>query len=209
MDDSSVVAVIRKHAYLPRLSVHHLVKASSTLSAYLFRAPFSSSSSVHACFLRIWTTMVRMCVTLKTRTNDQQPRPITDENVGLKILRSPTVSAHETNSEDVIEYVRKPTCIVRERLTWESIVAVHGMGAHPDDTWCKAVGDDGKDKKYINWLEELDMLPAVVSNARIMRYGYGSQWFGEDTVRTKASTISQRLLLALRRERKVIYRSRR
>jgi hypothetical protein len=36
-----------------------------------------------------------------------------------------------------------------------------------------------------------------------MRYGYQSQWFGEGAMRQKASTVAQRLLLALRRKRKV------
>ncbi|RYO26148.1 hypothetical protein AA0113_g12537, partial [Alternaria arborescens] len=35
-----------------------------------------------------------------------------------------------------------------------------------------------------------------------MRYGYQSQWFGEGAMRQKASTVAQRLLLALRRKRK-------
>lgn len=47
------------------------------------------------------------------------------------------------------------------------------------------------------------MLPAIAPNARIMRYGYESQWFGEGSVRQKASTLAQRLLLALLRERDV------
>ena len=47
------------------------------------------------------------------------------------------------------------------------------------------------------------MLPAVVTRARIMRYGYESQWFGDDAIRQKASTVAQRLLLSLERKRKV------
>jgi len=47
------------------------------------------------------------------------------------------------------------------------------------------------------------MLPAVAPSARIMRYGYQSQWFGDGATRQKASTVAQRLLLALRRKREV------
>jgi hypothetical protein len=47
------------------------------------------------------------------------------------------------------------------------------------------------------------MLPAVVPNARIMQYGYMSQWFGDDAIRQKASTVADRLLRALKRERRV------
>lgn len=47
------------------------------------------------------------------------------------------------------------------------------------------------------------MLPAVAPQARIMRYGYQSQWFGEGAMRQTVSTVAQRLLLALRRKRTV------
>ncbi|KAF2198440.1 hypothetical protein GQ43DRAFT_157174 [Delitschia confertaspora ATCC 74209] len=46
------------------------------------------------------------------------------------------------------------------------------------------------------------MLPAVTPHARIMRYGYQSQWFGEEAMRQTASTVAHRLLLALWRKRK-------
>lgn len=85
-----------------------------------------------------------------------------------------------------------------------SIVAIHGIGAHPDDTWCKEVGTDEEGRaRYVNWLKDKHMLPSVVPNARIMRYGYESQWFGTDAIRQKASTVANRFLLALKRKRKV------
>jgi hypothetical protein len=52
-------------------------------------------------------------------------------------------------------------------------------------------------------LDKENMLPAVAGSARIMRYGYQSQWFGEGAMRQKASTVAQRLLLALQRRREV------
>lgn len=87
-------------------------------------------------------------------------------------------------------------------LTGPSIVAVHGMGAHPDDTWCERVNsDDGP--VFVNWLKDLDMLPAAAPRARIMRYGYSSQWFGTDAVKTKTSDISQAFLFDLKEYREV------
>jgi hypothetical protein len=47
------------------------------------------------------------------------------------------------------------------------------------------------------------MLPAVAPNARIMRYGYESNWFGESAIQQNASRVANRLLRALKRERKV------
>ena len=55
----------------------------------------------------------------------------------------------------------------------------------------------------MNWLKDTHMLPAIVPNARIMRYGYQSQWVGDEAISQKASTVAQRLLLTLRRARKV------
>jgi hypothetical protein len=83
-----------------------------------------------------------------------------------------------------------------------SIIAVHGMGAHPDHTWCRQTdGDDGP--VFVNWLEDPQFLPAVVPRARIMRYGYNSRWFGEDAIKTKMSDISQTFLFELKDCRKV------
>ncbi len=82
-------------------------------------------------------------------------------------------------------------------------MAVHGIGAHPDDTWCKKVDAGRPEERYVNWLRDGHMLPAVVPNTRIMRYGYQSQWYGDEAISQKASTVAQRLLLTLKRARKV------
>ncbi|KAF2190432.1 hypothetical protein K469DRAFT_384770 [Zopfia rhizophila CBS 207.26] len=105
-------------------------------------------------------------------------RLVTDDDIGLKVLREAPAEA---------------TKII-------DIVAIHGIGAHPDDSWCKNVGT-AENPRWVHWLNAEDMLPAVAPHARIMRYGYQSQWFGEGAMRQKASTVAQRLLLALRRKR--------
>ncbi|KAF2022640.1 hypothetical protein EK21DRAFT_13606, partial [Setomelanomma holmii] len=112
------------------------------------------------------------------RLTRNQVRPVTDEDIGLRVLCDAPADGTETID----------------------IVAVHGIGAHPDDSWCKRVGA-AESARWVNWLDEADMLPAVTPHARIMRYGYQSQWFGEGAMRQKASTVAQRLLLALRRRR--------
>ncbi|OAG35259.1 hypothetical protein AYO21_10530 [Fonsecaea monophora] len=111
-------------------------------------------------------------------------RPTTDDDTGLKVLREPTSSPDAENGEKIID-----------------VVAVHGLGAHPDDTWTQKRGD-GDEARWVNWLEEKDMLPEVVLNARIMRYGYKSGWFGVDAIKQSARTTAERFLTALRRERK-------
>src|SRR5665213_1495303 len=44
-----------------------------------------------------------------------------------------------------------------------SVVAVHGLGVHPDDTWSKNRGTDSE-PRWVNWLRDSDMLPAAVPN---------------------------------------------
>ncbi|KAF2126934.1 hypothetical protein P153DRAFT_265694, partial [Dothidotthia symphoricarpi CBS 119687] len=105
-------------------------------------------------------------------------RTVTDDDIGLRVLREGPADAPQ-----IVD-----------------IVAVHGIGAHPDDTWCKNVGT-AEDPRWVNWLDAEDMLPAVAPCARIMRYGYHSQWFGAGAMRQKVSTVAQRMLLALRRRR--------
>ena len=114
------------------------------------------------------------------KANADQVRLVTDDDIGMTILREAPA--------DAIEPV--------------DIVAVHGIGAHPDDSWCKNVGT-ADNPQWVNWLVDENMLPSVAPQARIMRYGYQSQWFGEGAMRQKASTVAQRLLLTLRRKREV------
>lgn len=40
-----------------------------------------------------------------------------------------------------------------------------------------------------NWLTDATMLPELAPNARIMRYGYKSQWFGTEEVETKKTYV--------------------
>jgi hypothetical protein len=114
------------------------------------------------------------------------------------VLREPAEDPRKT-----VEYVLLLTpCLPASILTVRSIVAIHGIGAHPDDSWCKNVGT--KDTpRWVNWLVQEEMLPALAPNARIMRYGYQSHWFGEAAMRQTTSTVAQRLLSALKRKRKV------
>jgi predicted alpha/beta hydrolase family esterase len=90
-------------------------------------------------------------------------------------------------------------------LTTISIVAIHGKGAHPVKTWggLRAPGvGKGVKESWIDWLEDKDMLPTVFPAARILRYGYRSDWFGEDALKTRASSIAEMLLDQLEQFRK-------
>lgn len=93
-------------------------------------------------------------------------------------------------------------------LTFASIVAVHGLGAHPDHTWCQ-LRDETLDKSnpesYVNWLKDKRMLPRVVPHARIMRYGYHSDWVGDNITNATPRNISRALVADLADHRKVYY----
>ncbi|EFQ85034.1 hypothetical protein PTT_20181 [Pyrenophora teres f. teres 0-1] len=106
-------------------------------------------------------------------------RPVNDDDIGLKVLREAPGEAAQSID----------------------IFAIHGLGAHPDDSWCANVGT-GESPRPVNWLMEESMLPAVTPNARIMRYGYHSQWFDQEMMQRSVSIVAERLLKALKRTRK-------
>lgn len=94
----------------------------------------------------------------------------------------------------------------------QSIVAVHGIGAHPTYSWLyserisTASQDRGHDatlKREVHWLKDEDMLPRACPESRIMTFGYESQWFGDGAIKQKLSSVADTLLKALRSERKV------
>lgn len=43
--------------------------------------------------------------------------------------------------------------------------------------------------KKTNWLTDATMLPGLAPNARIIRYGYKSEWFGTEDVETKKTHV--------------------
>ena len=92
-------------------------------------------------------------------------------------------------------------------LMFGSIVAIHGIGANPEEMWNGRL-DNGVGK--INWLTDLTMLPGLVPAARIMRFGYESQWFGDQEVNTKITYVddlAKRLLADLSYHRQVYIQS--
>jgi hypothetical protein len=128
-----------------------------------------------------------------------QVRAVTDDDIGLKVLREAPAEAAQC-----IEYVHLLYLLAQTDTKLSSIVAIHGLGAHPNDSWCANAGTTGRESpRWINWLDEESMLPAVAPNARIIRYGYQSQWFGREMMQQSVSTVAERLLINLKRKRKV------
>ena len=85
-------------------------------------------------------------------------------------------------------------------------MAVHGIAAHPYKTWEKDISQEQSgDAKHlgtkINWLDHPQMLPKVCPRARIMTFGYDSQWFGDAATKQDLTSVSNNLLLSLTIER--------
>ena len=73
------------------------------------------------------------------------------------------------------------------------------------ETWSTLRGPDldrRNPASWINWLDDEEMLPAAFPTARILSYGYRSDWFGEAALNTRAATIAEGLLDELRTARK-------
>jgi hypothetical protein len=75
-----------------------------------------------------------------------------------------------------------------------SIVAVHGIGADPYYSWVT---------QQVHWLENLEMLPQQFPAARIMSFGYESQWFGEGAIKVSLKSVAGDLVADLHEVRKV------
>lgn len=77
-----------------------------------------------------------------------------------------------------------------------SIIAVHGIGAHRDWTWSL---------RGVNWLGAPDMLPHDFPRARIMAYGYASNWLGKDAMSTCLDAVAGRFLSLVHELRKASF----
>ncbi|THZ90977.1 hypothetical protein D6C88_03825 [Aureobasidium pullulans] len=97
-----------------------------------------------------------------------QVRAVTEDDTGIEVLYQPS----------------NPNI---------DIVAIHGLGAHPDDTWCKNIGTP-ESPQWVNWLKDPNMLPSIASNVRIMRYGYESAWFGSDAIKQSTTDAAEEFL---------------
>jgi hypothetical protein len=69
-----------------------------------------------------------------------------------------------------------------------SVVAVHGIGAHPERTWTS---------NGVNWLSEPHMLPAALPSSRILTFGYASEWLGKEAINQRLPLVAEQLLRSL------------
>jgi hypothetical protein len=97
--------------------------------------------------------------------------------------------------------IPNPTSDLRMLIQRISVVAVHGLGANPDWAWVRKVKERDTDKeRKVNWLADLDMLPAKIPDARIMTFNYESRWH-KDAPKQRRSLCADQLLTALDNKR--------
>jgi len=89
------------------------------------------------------------------------------------------------------------------KLTLHSLIAVHGLGANPHQTWswrppsALSGNEEQTSKIEVNWLQTL--LPSVLPKARIKTFNYMSDW-RSDAPHESLRNISQKLLSNLHAE---------
>jgi hypothetical protein len=126
---------------------------------------------------------------------------IESKHIGLRVLVQPE-ETDEVHIECVPKLTKHATTSseIMEADKLNSIVAVHGLAAHPSKTWFHR-------KTNVNWLSDKEMLPAALPSARIMAFGYESCWYGDDAVKQSVSAVSDKLLAALDDKRKASLQS--
>ncbi|APA08684.1 hypothetical protein sscle_04g034540 [Sclerotinia sclerotiorum 1980 UF-70] len=100
------------------------------------------------------------------------------------------------------------------------IVAVHGLGATPITTWTKARKPQehidrntessiappsvptNKSEDRVNWLSDPTMLPADITNVRIMAFNYDSNWYGDNAIKVRLDHVADDLRRKVLRQRK-------
>jgi hypothetical protein len=71
-----------------------------------------------------------------------------------------------------------------------SVVAVHGIGAHREETWSAPVVTPGGQRRWVNWLSDESMLRSKIPNIRVLNFGYKSDWFGSPVKHTLSTLAS-------------------
>jgi len=87
----------------------------------------------------------------------------------------------------------EPAAFAKNSASCVDIIAVPGLGSDMTHTWMSKTG--------VHWLKDDNMLQKVVPNARILVFGYRSQWVGRDAVQTRISAVSDDLLHAIKVDR--------
>lgn len=82
-----------------------------------------------------------------------------------------------------------------------SIIAVHGLGSDVNWAWTwKDPADPENPALHVKWLQDPNMLPAIVPHSRILLYNYNSRW-QKDAPKTRLSLCGEELARSVRHVR--------
>ncbi|KAI6082449.1 hypothetical protein F4821DRAFT_215546 [Hypoxylon rubiginosum] len=99
---------------------------------------------------------------------------ITEHDAAREAAASKTSARDISTNRPPLEILYSgPTDAARGQVEVD-IVAVHGLGSNVDWSWIWQ--DKSGRRPPVHWLKDLEMLPAVVPNTRIMVYSYESRW---------------------------------
>ncbi|KAI3326643.1 hypothetical protein HD806DRAFT_532278 [Xylariaceae sp. AK1471] len=79
------------------------------------------------------------------------------------------------------------------------IIAVHGLGSNV--YWAWTWQDRHRLRPPVHWLKDLDMLPAIIPNARILVHSYESRWHAK-APKTRLELCGEELVMSLHRFRR-------
>lgn len=118
--------------------------------------------------------------------------------LGLKVVyagRNPVVELVRASPIHLYNVTMRMNLLI---FGYNSIIAVHGLGARPDWAWVYKTGerDHEGNERLVNWLSDADMLPSQMPDSRIMTFNYESQWILGD-LRQRQSSCATQLLTAL------------
>lgn len=115
---------------------------------------------------------------------------------GLLSVYPPSGVSHDL----AIEYAQ-PQDRVRLYSSKGSIIAIHGLGTTSPLTWQKNMVDcDGQIVREVNWLSDLDMLPAVLPKVRISTFKWNSNYY-ENAPATRILDIANTFLSEIKSQR--------
>lgn len=63
-----------------------------------------------------------------------------------------------------------------------SIIAIHGLDTESPRTWAAYETEGDKTSRLVHWLQDEDMLPRVIPNARIFTYDWNANTFSNAAV---------------------------
>lgn len=82
----------------------------------------------------------------------------------------------DSSSRTDIESVYPTYQLCQTHLKGSSIIAIHGLDTQSPNTWASWKKDGDPTSGEVHWLQDRDMLPRVIPNARIFTYDWNANF---------------------------------